>query len=194
MANEIRVYEDDGTLVSTIDTAAQHAAISPGGLGVATTNGKVAQLWDAATGRLRHTLTGHTSAITDVQYSPDGLDLVTTSVDHSGIVWSARSGRLIRHLIGHAFPVYSGSYSPDGHWIVTSSQFTAGLWNAATEQLTFFLGRTEAPLTSASFSPKGDWILTGSKDGTARIYHCEICEPLPKLEGLAARRLRALER
>jgi WD40 repeat protein len=192
LADEIRVYTDGGTLVSTIHTTAQHATLSPGGLGVATTKGEVAQLWDATTGKLLHTLAGHSSPITDVQYAPDGLDLVTVSIDHTGVIWSARRGRLIHHLIGHFFPVYSGSYSPGGHWIVTASQFTAGLWNAGTGQLVFYLGRHTAALTSASFSPTGNWILTGSKDGTARVYHCLICRPLPGLESIAAARIRAL--
>ncbi len=192
LADELRVYTDDGTLVSTIHAAAQHAVLSPGGLGVATTDGDTAQLWDATTGHLRHTLTGHTSEITDAEFSPNGLDLVTVSYDHTGLIYSARSGRLIHRLIGHFFPVYSGSYSPDGHWIVTASQFTAGLWNAGTGQLMFYVGRHAAPLTGASFSPSGDSILTASKDGTARVYHCAICEPLPRLERLAELRLRRL--
>jgi WD40 repeat protein len=193
-AKELLVYTVQGELVSTIHTAASHATISPGGLGVATTSGSDGQLWDASTGKLLHTLKGHLQPITDVEYSPDGLDIVTTSYDHTGLIWSARRGRLIRRLIGHFFPVYSGNWSPDGHWIVTASQFTAGLWNSATGQLVFYLGRTAAPLTGASFSPTGDRILVGSKDGTARTYHCEICEPLPKLKALAAKRLGALGR
>jgi len=192
LPNQIRVYTDDGKLVSTIPTAARRATLSPGGLGVATTKGDVAQLWDATTGKLLHTLAGHRSLITDVEFSPNGLDLLTVSLDHTGLIWSARSGRLIHHLIGHFFPVYSGSYSPDGHWIVTASQFTAGLWNAATGQLLFYLGRHAKPLTGASFNPAGDWILTGSQDGTARVYHCLICQSLPALEATARARLQAL--
>jgi WD40 repeat protein len=171
---------------------AQHAALSPGGLGVASTKGAVADLWDATTGEHLHTLGGHQSPITDVEFSPNGLDLVTVSFDHTGLVWSAQSGRLIRHLIGHSLPVYSGSYSPDGHWIVTASQFTAGLWNAGIGRLLFLLGGHEQPLTGASFSPTGNWILTGSKDGTARLYHCLICQPLRGLEATALARLHAL--
>jgi WD40 repeat protein len=75
---------------------------------------------------------------------------------------------------------------------VTASQFTAGLWKTANGQLLFYLGRHAKPLTGASFSPTGDWILTGSKDGTARVYHCLICQPLSGLEATAAARLRAL--
>jgi WD40 repeat protein len=159
---------------------------------VATTKGTIAQLWDASTGKLLHTLSGHGSLVTDVEFSPDGRKVVTVSDDHTGRIWSARSGRLLRVLVGHSFPVNTGSFSPDGHWIVTASQFTAGLWNAGTGQLLSYLVGHTAKLTSASFSPAGNWILTGSEDGTARVYHCVICRPLSGLEAAAKARLRAL--
>ena len=192
LAQELRVYRDDGRLVSTIHVAANHATLSPGGLGVATTKGTVAQLWDASTGKLLHTLTGHTSLVTDAEFSPDGREVVTVSDDHSGRIWNARTGHLLRVLVGHSFPVNTGAYSRDGHWIVTASQFTAGLWNAGTGQLLFYLVGHTARLTGASFSPNGRWILTGSEDGTARVYHCVICQPLAGLEATARARLRAL--
>jgi WD40 repeat protein len=192
LPQQVRVYTDAGKLVSTIDVTAQHAVLSPGGLGVATTKGTDAQLWDATTGKLRHTLTGHRSLVTDAEFSPNGRELVTVSDDHTGRIWNTRSGRLVRVLIGHFFPVRSGSFSPDGHWIVTASQFTAGLWNAGTGQLLFYLGRDTAPLTGARFDPSGNWILTGSRDGTARVYRCVICQPLAGLEKTAEARIRAL--
>jgi WD40 repeat protein len=192
LAGSVRVYTDTGTPVSTIRTNALHAVLSPGGLGVATTKGELAQLWDATTGKLLHTLTGHSQLVTDAEFSPNGRELVTVSADHTGRVWDVRSGRLLHALIGHFFAVNSGSFSPDGHWIVTSSQFTAGLWNADTGQLLFYLGRDTAPLTGASFSPADNWILTASEDGTARVYHCVICQTLPGLEATARARIRAL--
>ncbi len=192
LPGEVRVYTDAGRLLSTIHTDAQHAVLSHGGRGVATTKGRVAQLWNATTGRLLHTLRGHRSLVTDAEFSPNGRELVTVSDDHRGRVWNTRTGKLQQILVGHFFPVYSGSFSPDGRWIVTASQFTAGLWNARTGRLLFYLGRDTAPLTGASFSPDGNWILTGSKDGSARVYHCLICQPLPGLEATAGARLRAL--
>ena len=191
-AKELRVYTDQGQLVSTIHAATRHATLSPDGLGVATTEAAVAQVWDAATGKLLHTLDGHGSPITALAYSPNGLDLVTVSYDHTGLVWSAPTGRLIHRLIGHFFPIYDVNWSKDGRWIVTASQFTAGLWNAATGQLMFYVGPHAAPLTGAAFSPTGYQILTGSTDGTASIYDCQVCEPLGQLEQLAAVRLSGL--
>jgi WD40 repeat protein len=192
LRDSLRVYTDAGALVSTIEVAAQHAVLSPGGLGVATTTGKVAELWDASTGRHLHTLTGHSSLVTDAEFSPNGLELLTVSDDHTGRIWNVRSGHLLRVLVGHSFPVHFGSFSPDGHWIVTASQFTAGLWNAHSGQLVSYLVGHTKTLTGASFSPTGNWILTGSQDGTARVYQCVICQPLKGLEATARARIRAL--
>jgi WD40 repeat protein len=188
----VRVYTDAGKLLSTIDVATPHAVLSPGGLGVATISGTIAQLWDASTGKPLHTLKGHSSLVTDAEYSPNGLDLVTVSVDHDGRIWNVRSGHLLRTLVAHSLPVHFGSYSPDGHWIVTASQLTAGLWNARSGQLVSYLVGNTDTLTGASFSPTGDWILTGSQDGTARVYQCVICQPLKGLEAAARARIRAL--
>ncbi len=59
LADSVRVYSRGGDPVSTIDVATPHAVLSPGGLGVGTTKGTLAQLWDASTGKLLHTLKGH---------------------------------------------------------------------------------------------------------------------------------------
>jgi WD40 repeat protein len=188
----LRVFDDTGKLVSTIHTTALRAALSPDGGTVATTRGLVAQLWDASTGKLLHTLTGHRSLVTDAEFSPDGRTIVTASADHTARTWNVATGRLLQVLRGHFFAVRSASYSPDGRWIVTASQFNAGLWNARTGGLVFYLSGNKHPLTGASFSPAGYWILTGSTDGTARIYHCSVCQPLPGLERLGEARLAAL--
>src|SRR5262252_2966771 len=100
-AASVRVYTDSGKLVSTINTRTPHAVLSPGGLGVATTKGRVAQLWNASTGQLLHTLRGHRLPVTDAEYSPNGLELVTVSYDHMGRIWSTRTGRLLHVLVGH---------------------------------------------------------------------------------------------
>jgi WD40 repeat protein len=194
LRDSLRVYTDAGAPVSTIKVAAQHAVLSPGGLGVATTTAKVAELWDASTGTHLHTLTGHSSLVTDAEFSPNGLELVTVSDDHTGRIWSVRSGHLLGSpLVAHSLPVHFGSFSPDGHWIVTASQYTAGLWNARTSQLVSYLVGHTTTLTGASFSPRGDWVLTGSEDGSARVYHCVvICQQLNGLEATARARLRAL--
>ncbi len=185
----VHIYTLDGRLLRTLRAHARNAAIAPSGAVVATTSGRDAELWDVASGRLLHRLTGHRSLVTDAEFSSDNRLLVTASDDHDSRIWDVGSGRLLHVLRGHFFAVRTASFSPSGRWIVTASQFTAGLWDAASGKLVFFLQGHTRPLTGAVFSPDGNWILTGSEDGTARIVRCEICRPLTGLEQVARERL-----
>jgi WD40 repeat protein len=188
----VRVYALDGRLLRTLGVHAGEATLAPNGAVVATTRARDAELWDAATGKLLHRLTGHRSLVTDAEFSPDSRVLVTASDDHDSRTWDVASGRLLHVLRGHFFAVRTASFSPTGRWIVTSSQYTAGLWDAVTGQLVLYLQGHTRPLTGAVFSPDGNWILTGSEDGTARIVRCEICRNLPGLEQVARERLRSV--
>jgi WD40 repeat protein len=186
----VRIYALDGRLLRALRARVQQATFATDGAVVATTTAREADLWDATTGELLHRLEGHTSLVTDVEFSRDGSTVVTASDDHDARTWDVASGRLLHVLRGHFFPVRAASFSPDGRWVVTASQFTAGLWDALSGQLVLYLQGNTRPLTGAVFSPDGNWILTGSDDGTARIVRCDICSNLSGLEKVARQRLR----
>ena len=153
----------------------------------------VARIWDARTGTLFRTFTGHRDALTSVQFSPDGKLLLTTSRDHDARIWDVATGKPTVLLRGHGGPVFGASFSPDQRWVVTAGPATAGLWQASNGALFYLHGHKE-PLTSASFSPDGHRILTSSRDGTVRTYSCELCAGVDELLILAKARLAALSR
>ena len=49
-------------------------------------------LWDVETGKLLHTLSGHTGTVNVVAFSPDGQQLVTGSADKTARVWNRQGG------------------------------------------------------------------------------------------------------
>ena len=59
------------------------------------------RVWEAGSGRLLHTLTGHTGPVLAVGWSPDGSRLVSGGDDGTVRVWEAGSGRLLHTLTGH---------------------------------------------------------------------------------------------
>ena len=80
----------------------------------------------------KKTLTGHTSSVYSVAFSPDGKSIVSGSFDKTIKLWNAQSGKLLQTLKGHSNSVHSVAFSPDGKSIVSSSSDkTIKLWNIA---------------------------------------------------------------
>ena len=75
-------------------------------------------------------LTGHTSNVRSVAFSPDGNTLATGSWDDTVRLWDTKTGAHIRTLTGHTNSVLSVAFSPDGNIIATGSDDgTMLLWN-----------------------------------------------------------------
>ena len=172
---------------------ARRVAFSPdGSLLAAAGQDGAARLWNVASGGLRHVLRVSKLPLTAVVFSPDGRLLLTTSLVSTVQTWDARTGARVHVLVGHFGPVSGGAFSPDGHWIVTAGPSNAGLWRRDADQPYFYLRGDTGPLTSVSFSPDGRLILSASKDGTVRLYRCEVCGDLKALVALAEARLAAV--
>jgi WD40 repeat protein len=87
-------------------------------------------LWEAASGRLLRTLTGHTKSVFSVTFSPDGRTLASGSWDHTIKLWDVASGRLLRTLTNHTNGVFSVAFSPDGRTLAAgSADRTITLWD-----------------------------------------------------------------
>jgi WD40 repeat protein len=148
-----------------------------------------ARIWNLRTGVAELVLRGHRDAVTSAHFSPDGTLVVTSSRDDDARIWNSKTGKLLHVLRGHFGPVSDADFSPDGRWIVTAGPATGGLWRTDTGQLVLFLRGHDQPLTAASFSPDGGRILTASRDGTTRIYTCDVCGGGDELLAVAKARL-----
>ncbi len=78
-------------------------------------------MWQARTGALVATLSGHTGRINGVAFSPDSRLVVTASEDQTARVWDARTGEQLAVLSGHTGAVRNAVFSPDGHDVLTAS-------------------------------------------------------------------------
>jgi WD40 repeat protein len=135
------------------------------------------QLWDVATHRLiGRPLTGHTDAVVDVAFSPDGKSLVSSSFDGTVRLWDVTTHRQVgRPLTGGGLV----ALSPNGT-ILASALFTKiQLLNLATRQQigpSLTAGQPGPPGTgqngwvgSIAFSPDGK-LLASCSNTTIQLW------------------------
>src|SRR5262249_39014381 len=97
----VRVDPDKGTLLKRWSVAGSASATWAPGRPVLTDVGGVEpRLWEATTGKLLHTLKGHTAATTSAAWSPGGKVLATGGHDRTVRVWNPATGKLLRTIGG----------------------------------------------------------------------------------------------
>ena len=131
------------------------------------------RLWDAVTGKHKHTLTRHSSDVRSVAFSPDGQTLSSGSWDGTVRLWEVATGTQTHMLTGHGGPVESVAFSPDGETLASGGgqeDDTIRLWDAVTGKHKHTLTRHSSDVRSVAFSPDGQTLSSGSWDGTVRLW------------------------
>ena len=143
-----------------------------------------AVLWDVASGERRATLTGHSSYLMAIAYSPDGAQLATTSTDGTAILWKVATGQPTATLTGHEGFVTSVAFSPDGATVATASRdHHIRLWDPATGTLRKTLGEHVGWVRSIAFSPDGALLASVGSDRTLRVWNTRTWAVIAALAG-----------
>ncbi len=168
-AADPRIDRLDWQIASTSDYG--DVAFSPEGALMAVVRMAQVEIIDVATARSIRLLTGHTSEVKSVAFSPCGTMLATASNDHTARLWNVTTGHTRATLTGHTNFVNSVAFSPDGTMLATASNdHTARLWNVTTGQTRTTLAGHTSEVRAVAFSPDGATLATGSWDGTARLW------------------------
>ncbi|MEH2274989.1 MAG: ribosome assembly protein 4, partial [Nostoc sp.] len=132
---------------------------------------KTIKLWDVATGKAVQTLTGHSSAVTSVVFSPDGQRLASASYDNTIKLWDVATGKAVQTLTEHSRTVISVVFSPDGQRLASASyDKTIKLWDVATGKAVQTLTGHSSAVTSVVFSPDGQRLASASYDNTIKLW------------------------
>ena len=136
-------------------------------------------IYDAHTGKELDLLTGHTSSVSAITYSPDSLTLVTGGEDKTVRVWDTYTGVHKHTLEKHTESVTSLAISPDGNLLVSGSEDgTILVWDLQTglHKSTLSLSTADhaVSVTSLAFFPDGSKFISGCADGTLSVWTTEI--------------------
>lgn len=173
-------------LIGDLEVPIKHVRYSPDGKLIAGNriNTRNAEIWNAASGAVLHTLQGHSSLVRTVAFSPDSRLLATGSDDKTARIWDVATGAPVCELRGHEGRINSAQFSPDSSQVVTASDDgTARVWDARTGKVIRVLqGHTDG-VVWVDFSPGGEWIVTASEDGTARLWEASTGRTATVLAG-----------
>ena len=157
-----RIVREIGPLEVSLTTA-----FSPDGdrLGIATWGPGL--VVDVGSGEEVFALEGQEFGVRDIDWSPDGRWIATSSSDSTVRVWDADNGDPRSTLFGHAGEIVAADWSPDSTRLVTgSNDGTAKVWeigDEGTRELLSLPAQDTGGGLWVAFSPDGNRIMTGDQ-------------------------------
>jgi len=121
----------------------------------------------------------HKKPVGMAEFSPNGQQIVTASLDASAQIWDAASGQALAPPLRHSARVNCARFSPDGEKVVTcSDDRTARVWDTHSGLALTPTLRHLSRVKTAAFSPDNERVVTASDDGNARVWNVRTAELL----------------
>lgn len=152
-------------------------AFSPSGDTVASGSGdRTIKLWDVSSRTLIATLTGHTSHVYSIAYSPD-VTLASGSRDSTVKLWNTATRTNTATLQSNTGRVLRVAFSPDGTILASSADVSMVLWDvAARDSIATFPGYGQP-----SFSPDGSVLATSEGRGKVLLWNVATTKIIARL-------------
>ncbi|HAA56186.1 MAG TPA: hypothetical protein DCE42_15585 [Myxococcales bacterium] len=130
------------------------------------------RIWEATSGRLLYTLSGHKGHIESLDLDGSGQLLLSASLDGSCKVWEVGSGREL-----YAFPAGGGGVNAaafcvrEPGFVSVHMDGSARLWSLNSSRLLHTIQAHEGRALALAISPMGKWFCTGGEDGAIHVWH-----------------------
>ena len=135
------------------------------------------KLWDARTGKLIRGWRGHEATVTDLDFSPKGRWLASSSLAETNSirVWECPSGRERASL---EFPDHETAravrFDPAGSRLVgAGSEGTLRVWDADDFTVLWEIRNANDRIFDAAFNPSGDRVASVGELGFVRVYDAD---------------------
>lgn len=141
-------------------------------------------IWNLNKNCHQSVLKGHRGLTRSVEFSHDGISLISASDDGTIRVWDVSKGRCQKVLRGEGKGVLSAAFSPDDSYIASASfDGVIRIWDAAKGVLVKKLeGHTDVA-TNVAFSGDGSMLASTSEDYTIRIWDTTTWQCIRCLKG-----------
>lgn len=130
------------------------------------------RLWRVIDGTLLLKLTGHSSPVWGVAFSPDDALLASVATSDPAVrLWRVADGTVAGQLEGHTAGVLSVAFAPSGTVLASgANDATVRLWDVADGRLLHTLVGHPLGVGSLAFAPDGATLATAAGDGNARLW------------------------
>ena len=114
---------------------------------------------------------GHCAPVHDVQYSPDGIYLLSVSRDCTARMWSCELEIPLCAYKGHQTPIWCAKWASCGHYFATGSHDrTCRIWSTElSSPIRAFCGHI-GDVDCVAWHPNSNYVATGSSDRTVRLW------------------------
>jgi WD40 repeat protein len=114
----------------------------------------------------------HENEVTMAEFSPDGLSLVSASLDQTAKVWDAHTGTLLAMPLVHRGGVVHASFSPRGDRIATASRdYQVNLWDVRLGRPENLWFKHDSNVLAVGFRSDGSTALTATSRGTVSLWN-----------------------
>ncbi len=141
-----------------------------------------ARVWDAASGTLVTTLSGHNGLIASAAFSNDGTRIVTAGLDATARLWDARTGANLAILRDTNY-LFGALLSPDASQVLVAAPSAPEIWDAATSQKLYSWRGYLYFMSRANFSPDGSQLIAPGDAGTATVWDTHTGKQVFRLAG-----------
>jgi WD40 repeat protein len=130
-------------------------------------------IWDVRTGELFPTDVQHSSYVTDIEWSPDGATLATSSFDGTILLYSVHGGSQISTLV-HGGRVNGVTWSPDSKKIASAGEDgILRIWDTTTHKELKSLAHGNSSVKAVGWSPNGLLLVSLTSGGDLWLWNAK---------------------